>query len=122
MGAEPEGPNRGQIALLNGNRESLRQMVGWAWTSSNLTVPLAKLLSKMLLDSLSRAVASKLRRGVTFVQKWTMIRVRVCDACAMSKFFLQNTDEPSSYTCVYTMINFYTNYFQRYIHVYSKPG
>ena len=33
-----------------------------------------------------RAVASKLRRGVTLVRKWTMIKICVCDACSVFKF------------------------------------
>ena len=37
-------------------------------------------------DIMCSAAASKLRRGVTFFRKWTMIRVHACDACSMSKF------------------------------------
>ena len=36
----------------------------------------------------TRAVASKLRKGVTFVRKWTLIRIHVSDACSMPINFI----------------------------------
>ena len=52
-------------------------------------------------------IASKLRRGVTFFRKWTMIRIYVCNAWSMSEFrckTLMNRHHMPS-TCIQTISN-----------------